>query len=157
MCVHACVLSCVQLFETGTVARQTPLPVEFSSQEYWGGLPFPAPGISLTQGSNPRLLCLWHWQADSLPLCHLGSPSHININAQILSEVQHLNRVSLVAQMVKQLPVSGETWIRSLDWEDPLGKGMATQSSIVVWRIPWTQLKSNSTFKKIMYQHLDRL
>ena len=58
--------------------------------------------------------------------------------------------------MVKQLPVSGKTWIRSLDWDDPLGKGMATQSSILVWRIPWTQLKSNSTFKIIMYQHGDR-
>ena len=53
-----------------------------------------------------------------------------------------------MVQMIKHLPVSGETWIRSLDWEDPLGKGMATQSSILVWRIPWTQLKSNSTFKK---------
>ena len=31
-------------------------------------------GTFLTQGSNPRLLCLLHWQVDSLPLCHLGSP-----------------------------------------------------------------------------------
>ena len=46
---------------------------------------------------------------------------------------------SLVAQMVKNLPAKWETWIRSLDWEDPLGKGMATHSSIPAWRIPWTE------------------
>ena len=32
-----------------------------------------------------------------------------------------------------------ETWVRSLDWEDPLEKGMATHSSILAWRIPWTE------------------
>ena len=48
--------------------------MEFSGQEYWSGLPFPIPGIFLTQGSNPHLLHLLHWQEDSLPLCHLGSP-----------------------------------------------------------------------------------
>jgi len=48
--------------------------MEFSRQEYWSGLPFPSPGIFLTQGSNLCLLCLLHWQVDSLPLSHLGSP-----------------------------------------------------------------------------------
>ena len=43
---------------------------------------------------------------------------------------------SLVAQMVKNLPAMQETWIWSLGWEDPLEKGMATRSSILVWRIP---------------------
>ena len=43
---------------------------------------------------------------------------------------------SLVAQMVKNLPAMQETWVRSLDWEDPLEKGMATRSSILAWRIP---------------------
>ena len=41
--------------------------------------------------------------------------------------------------MVKNLPVMQETWVRSLGWEDPLEKGMATQSSILAWRIPWTE------------------
>ena len=45
---------------------------------------------------------------------------------------------SLVAQMVKNLPVMQETLIRSLLLGDPLEKGMATHSSIA-WRIPWTQ------------------
>ena len=46
---------------------------------------------------------------------------------------------SLVAQMVKNLPAMQEAWVRSLDWEDPLEEGMATHSSILTWRIPWTE------------------
>ena len=41
---------------------------------------------------------------------------------------------SLVAQMVKNPPTVWETWVRSLGWEDPLEKGMATHSSILAWR-----------------------
>ena len=44
---------------------------------------------------------------------------------------------SLVAQMVK--PAMRETWVRSLGQEDPLEKGMATHSSILAWRTPWTE------------------
>ena len=46
---------------------------------------------------------------------------------------------SLVAQMVKRLPTMWETWVRSLGQEDPLEKEMATHSSILAWRIPWTE------------------
>ena len=42
----------------------------------------------------------------------------------------------LVAQTVKNPPAIWETWVRSLDWEDPLEEGMATHSSILAWRIP---------------------
>ena len=45
---------------------------------------------------------------------------------------------SLVAQLVKNLPAMGETWVGSLGWEDPLEKGKATHSSILAWRILWT-------------------
>ena len=48
-------------------------------------------------------------------------------------------RAPLVAQMVKRLSAMQETRIRSLGWEDPLQKGMATHSSILAWRIPWTE------------------
>ena len=41
-----------------------------------------------------------------------------------------------VAQLVKNLPAMWETWVRSLGWEDPLEKEMATHSSILAWRIP---------------------
>ena len=41
--------------------------------------------------------------------------------------------------MVKCLPAMWETWVRSLGLEDPLDKEMATQSSVLAWRIPWTE------------------
>ena len=41
--------------------------------------------------------------------------------------------------MVKNSPAMQETWVRSLGWEDPLEKQMATHSSILAWRIPWTE------------------
>ena len=46
---------------------------------------------------------------------------------------------SLVAQTVKNLPAVLEAQVRPLGWEDPLEKGMATHSSILSWRIPWTE------------------
>ena len=46
---------------------------------------------------------------------------------------------SLVTQPVKNPPAMQETWVQSLDWEDPLEKGMGTHSSILAWRIPWTE------------------
>ena len=50
-----------------------------------------------------------------------------------------LYRASLVAQTVKNRPAIRETWVRSLAGEDPLEKGMATHSSILAWRISWTE------------------
>ena len=46
---------------------------------------------------------------------------------------------SLVAQMVKHLPTMWETRVQSLGWEDLLEKEMATHSSILAWKIPWTE------------------
>ena len=46
--------------------------------------------------------------------------------------------VSLIVQLVKNLPASPETPVRFLGGEDPLEKGKATHSSILAWRIPWT-------------------
>ena len=46
---------------------------------------------------------------------------------------------SLVAQMVKNLPIMQQVQVQSLGWEDPLEKGLATHSSILAWRIPWTE------------------
>ena len=47
--------------------------------------------------------------------------------------------LSLVSQMVKWLPAMRETWVRSLGWEDPLEKEMATHSSTLAWKIPWME------------------
>ena len=55
---------------------------------------------------------------------------------------EHLIRgfkASLVAQMVKNPLAMWETWVGSLGWKDALEKGMAIHSSILSWRIPWTE------------------
>ena len=44
-----------------------------------------------------------------------------------------------MAQTVKTLPVKWETWVQSLGWEDALEEEMATHSSILAWKIPWTK------------------
>ena len=48
-------------------------------------------------------------------------------------------KASLVAQMVKRLPTMWQTQVQSLGWEDPLEKEMATHSSALAWKIPWTK------------------
>ena len=57
--------------------------------------------------------------------------------AELKRGIFHWN--SLVAKMVKNLPAVQETWVHLLGWEDPLEKGMATHSSILACRIPWTE------------------
>ena len=54
-------------------------------------------------------------------------------------DVTTVGRTSLVAWMVKNLPAMPETRVWSLNWKDPLEAGMATHSSILAWRIPWTE------------------
>ena len=83
-CVH--VLSHVQLFATPwTVARQTPLVHGiFPGKNTGAGHHFLLQGIFLNQGLNPCVLSLLHWQADCLPLCHLGSHMYVYICPKIL-------------------------------------------------------------------------
>ena len=57
----------------------------------------------------------------------------------IYSPMSLVSWTSLVAQMVKNLPAMWETWVQSLGWEDPLYKGVASLSSILARRIPWTE------------------
>ena len=47
--------------------------------------------------------------------------------------------------MVKNLPATQKTQVQSLGWEDPLEKGMTTHSSILAWRIPWTEVAKSQT------------
>ena len=58
---------------------------------------------------------------------------------EIISIKLRIWRAFLVAQTIKNLPAMQETWVWSLGGEDPLEKEMATHSSILVWRIPWTE------------------
>ena len=79
-------LCCIELFVTSwTVAQQAPLSMGFPKQEYWSGLPLPSPGDLPHPGSNPRLLCLLHWQAGSLPQAPPGKPypQHLALSINI--------------------------------------------------------------------------
>ena len=99
------------------------------------------------------------WRRDRLPTpVFLGFPGGLAgkesaCNAGDLGSIPGLGRspgegidyplqyswVSLVAQLVKNLAAVQETWVQSLGWEDPPEKGKATHSSILAWRIPWTE------------------
>ena len=61
---------------------------------------------------------------------------------QLINILFLLSSLSLIAQLVNNLRAMRETWVQSLDWEDPLEKGKATHSSILAWGIPWTVTKS---------------
>ena len=65
---------------------------------------------------------------------HLAYPKALTLTLTLT-----LTLASLVAQMVKSLPAMWEAWIRSLGREHPLEKEMATYSSILAWKIPWTE------------------
>ena len=94
--------------------------VQFSRQEYWSGEPFPSSGHLSNPVSN---LDLWHCR-------------------QILYHLSH-QEASMVSQTVKTLPSMWETRVRSLGWEDPLEKGLATHSSILAWRSPMDREESS--------------
>ena len=61
------------------------------------------------------------------------------MHGQAIIHTYLTDRASLVAQLVKNLPAVQETWVRFLGREDPLEKEIATHSSILAWRIPWTE------------------
>ena len=125
VCARAHVLSHVCLCNSMNCSPSSFFVHNFPGKNTGAGCHFLLQGIFLTQGSNSHLLCLLHWQADFLPLHHLGSISMIDYLFLLCS----IHCTSLVAQMVKCLPAMQETWVRSLGQEDPLEKEMATHSS----------------------------
>ena len=73
--------------------------------------------------------------------CNAGDPTLIpgsGRSAEGISYPLQYSWASLVAQLVMYPPAMWETWVRQLDWEDPLEKGMATHSSILASKIAWT-------------------
>ena len=125
LCLLLSRFSHVWLFATPwMVAHQSPLSMKFSRQEYWSGLPFPPPRIFPTQRSDSVLLCRLHWQAGSLQGTGDSVPQWLS---------------SPVTQMVRKLSAMRWTQVWALGQEDLLEKGMATHSSILAWRIPWTE------------------
>ena len=75
--------------------------------------------------------------------CNAGDPSSIpgsgRSTGERISYPLQYSWASLVTQLVKNPPIMWETWVQSLGWDDPLEKGMATHSSILAWRILWTE------------------
>ena len=97
-------------------------------------------GISGSRGG------IWHFSKSiqiSGPLSNTAKkavmPRKSCLSSQILYHWVHLRLISLVAQMVKCLPTMWETQVRSLGWEDPLGKEMATHPSTLAWKIPQSE------------------
>ena len=70
--------------------------------------------------------------------CNVGDSGSIPASGEGTGYPLQYSWAYFVAQLVKNPPAMWETWVWSLDWEDPLGKGKATHSSILAWRIPWT-------------------
>ena len=83
-----------------------------------------------------------HSSVDKESACNAGDPYSIpglgRSPGEGVGYPLQYSWASLVAQLVKNLPAVRETWAQSLGWEDPLEKGIATHSSILAWRIPWT-------------------
>ena len=94
------------------------------------------------------ILCMYVWKKESFSGSSAGKESTCNAEdpasipgsgrspAEGISYPLQYSWASLVAQTVKNLPAMRETWVQSLDWEDPLEEGMATHPSILAWRIP---------------------
>ena len=117
-------------------------------QERPGRVSHRAPGLLLAwssqlwalESSLPAPLCL---PASELPLgvCQLGLC--LLVLAPQAYTHSSINWASLVAQLIKNLPVMQETWVRSWVGKIPLEKGMAIHYSILAWRIPWTVVHGN--------------
>ena len=77
----------------------------------------------------------------SLVVMHNGKLKRlfVRIHIYVHTYIHTYIWASVVAQTVKNLPAMCETRVQSLDWEDPLEKGMATHFSILAWRILWTE------------------
>ena len=74
-----------------------------------------------------------------LKLFHCQRSLFLSILCIVIIFIEYYTRNFLVAQRLKCLPPVWETWVRSLGREDPLDKKVATHSSILAWRIPWTE------------------
>ena len=89
-------------------------------------------------GSSPRVcVCVYTWLG---PMC--ASEHMCTCSVHTYTSDRHIFcswEASLVAEMVKNLPPMQETGVQSLGWEEPLEKEMAIHSSILAWRIPWTE------------------
>ena len=114
------------------------------SPTWFPGEPFPWVRKPALQSSFPGQLCshpcCYGSSAGEESACNAGDPGSIpglgRFPGERISYPVQYSWVSLVAQMVKNLPAMQEAWVRFLGCEDPLEESMATCSSILAWRIP---------------------
>ena len=96
----------------------------------------------LLQLNSSRPQGLPHSPVGKESACNAGDPSLIPVSGRLpgdgIGSPLQYSLASLVAQLVKNLPVMWESRVRSLGWEDPLEKGKAIHTSILAWRITWT-------------------
>ena len=90
-----------------------------------------------THSSIPAWRIPWTEEPGGLQSMEFKSQTELSNICLFLGLYMYM--ASLVAHTVKNLLIMQETWVRSLGGEDPLEKGMATHSSILAWRIPWTE------------------
>ena len=146
----------IQLLATPwTIACQAPLSIGFSRQEYWSGLTCPPPGNLPNKGIKPASLtspalagrCFTTsatWE-DYVCVCicmyvYIYTYIHMYVYIYIYMYLYtHTHTGFSGGSAEKNLPTMQEMQVRSLGWEDPLEKEMATHSSIIAWRIPWTE------------------
>ena len=119
----------------GTIARQDPLSTEFSRQEHWSGLPFPSLGDLPDPGIEPTVAVRCSGRCSGIFIIGTTWLPYRQRSRCVWKMVSSFPCCSLV----KNPPAMQETWVWSLDWEDPLKKEMATHSSILTWEIPWTE------------------
>ena len=118
---------------------------------------FPSAGELLIQGSNPGLLhcrqILYNLSHTFDYNPHIPSFHPSGSLGIVFPHCMFTLVVSLVAQTVKNLPAMQETRVRSLGWKDPLEKAMGTHSSILAWKVPWTNIwdcKESDTTKRLL-------
>ena len=102
-----------------------------------------------TFNSRHNTYSLWQSQLDTLVQSHSTGVAIVHRDASpsrlFSMHIQTRMRASLIAELVKNLPVMQETWVQFLGWEDPLERGKATHFSILAWRIPRDPKESDMT------------
>ena len=131
-----------------TVAHQAHLSMRLPRQEYWSGLPCPPPGDLPNPGISRQILyhsVIWEAQAGQKEnfICNLTYNYNCLKTSHrfVLISFSHIHLGPMAQRVKNPLAVQElqETRVWSLGQEDPLEEKMATHSSILSWRIPWTE------------------
>ena len=105
--------------------------------------------VTYTHATRTAVMQVWQYQSykgyEWQQLLKNAGGS-VDWNNHFGRKLGNIQGASLVAQTVKNMPAVQETWVWSLGWEDPLEKEMATHSSILPWKIPWTDEPSRLQF-----------